>query len=283
VALIQPGWGNKRDRHYYPRDVIERDAGVFAGVKMYESDHRDQEKSTRTWVSTVTGIKGFTADGAPIAAVSVHDRDFAERLIALDADGLLPKMECSILAAGRARKGEVGGQRGHIVEAITSAESVDWVTRAGAGGRVLALAETEHGGSMDENETPAESANTAPVEVPVQEGEPEPAVLSEQEPEQAAPPTPAPPALEAETVRGLVEATGLPDAARARLLRETYVAADDVQAAISAEIAYIKELTGSGRPFAQGGGAPSHPASLTEDQKRARFNTIMREIGAREV
>jgi hypothetical protein len=144
VAIIEPGWGNKRDNHYYPKEVLERDAEVFAGVKMFESDHRQMEKSTRTWVSTVTGIEGFTDDGAPIGRVSVHDRNFAERLLALDADGLLDKMECSILAGGKAKRGEVDGKKAKIVEAITSAESVDWVTRAGAGGRALALAESGH-------------------------------------------------------------------------------------------------------------------------------------------
>jgi hypothetical protein len=143
VALIRPGWGNKRDNHYYSAEVLARDAKVFTGAKMYESDHREGEKSTRTWVSTVKGIQGMDADGAPIALVSVHDRNFAERLMALAADGLLGKMECSILASGSARKGEVNGRKGHIVEAITSAESVDWVTRGGAGGRALQLMESE--------------------------------------------------------------------------------------------------------------------------------------------
>jgi len=145
VALIQPGWGNARDNHYYNADVLKRDASVFKGTKMYESDHRAAEKSTRTWVSTVTDIVGFTDDGAPIARVSVHSRDFAERLLALNADGLLDKMECSILASGKARKGKVNGRQGHIVESITAAESVDWITRAGAGGKALQIIESAVG------------------------------------------------------------------------------------------------------------------------------------------
>lgn len=142
IAIIEPGFGNKKDNHYYSREVLERDAGVFEGVKMYESDHRPGEKSTRTWVSTVTGIEGFTDDGAPIGRVSVHEKSFAERLLALDADGLLGKMECSILASGQAKKGKIDGKKAKIVEAITSAESVDWVTRAGCGGRALAITES---------------------------------------------------------------------------------------------------------------------------------------------
>jgi hypothetical protein len=155
VALIRPGWGNPRDGHYYPADVLKRDASVFIGSKMYESDHKQSEKSTRTWVSTVTGITGYTDDGAPIARVSVHSADFAQRLQALNADGLLEKMECSILATGKANPGNIGGKKGRIVESITSADSVDWVSRAGAGGRALNLAETDSQEAAETNSAPA--------------------------------------------------------------------------------------------------------------------------------
>ncbi len=262
VQLIKPGWGNKRDNHYYPREVVEKDARVFEGVKMYESDH-GTDKTTKLWVSTVKEIKGFTDDGAPIALVSVHDRSFAERLIALDADGLLDKMECSILAAGTAKKGEVDGKKGHIVESITSADSVDWVTRAGCGGRALALSEKEE----------ATMENTEAVEGAVVQ-ESEPVVISEQEQ-----PEPAP-AVSPERVAELVQATNLPDAAKSKLLKE-YANESEIEAAIAAEVAYVKEVTGSGKPFAQGGSA--EPAQLTEDQKTERFNNIMQEVGLKPV
>lgn len=260
VALIQPGWGNARDNHYYNSDVLRRDASVFKGVKMYESDHRAAEKSTRTWVSTVTDIVGFTDDGAPIARVSVHNKDFAERLLALNADKLLDKMECSILASGKARKGKVDGRQGHIVESITAAESVDWVTRAGAGGRALSLSESQEG-TMPETET----------QEPIQE-----TTFQEEAPD----PTPLP--LPAERARELVEATNLPEAARTRLLAAEYAEEASLQEAIQAEVTYIKELTRSGQPFAQGRSSTQNEP-VTEETRVARFNEIMRQIGAQEV
>ncbi len=41
VRIIKPGWGNERDNHFYPAEVLRRDAGVFAGAKMYETDHEE--------------------------------------------------------------------------------------------------------------------------------------------------------------------------------------------------------------------------------------------------
>ena len=98
VRLIKPGFGNPRDGHYYGAEMLRRDAGVFTGSKMYETDHRPDEKSTRTWVSTVRDIVGW--DDGPIAEVVVHDPGFAQRVRNLQATGLLGHLECSILADG---------------------------------------------------------------------------------------------------------------------------------------------------------------------------------------
>jgi hypothetical protein len=263
VVLIQPGWGNARDNHYYNADILRRDAEIFKGVKMYESDHRAAEKSTRTWVSTVTDIAGFTDDGAPIARVSVHSRDFAERLLALNADGLLDKMECSILASGKARKGKVNGRQGHIVESITAAESVDWITRAGAGGRALSISESQEG-AMPETET---EQNEDIQESTFQEEAPDP----------------TPGSLPTERVRELVEATTLPEAARTRLLAAEYAEEASLQEAIQAEVTYIKELTRSGQPFGQGRSTVTQPEPATEETRLAKFNEIMRSVGISEV
>lgn len=143
VRIIRPGWGNKRDNHYYPKDVLKRDAFKFIGAKMFETDHKQHEKSTRTWVSTIEDIIGFE-DGAPLAKVAVHDDNFAERLRNLNNLGILEKMECSIAASGTARRGfKMGGREGKQVEAISKVSSVDWVTRAGAGGAAVSLMEAE--------------------------------------------------------------------------------------------------------------------------------------------
>lgn len=141
VKLIEPGMGNAKDRHFYGADMLKRNAARFRGAKMFESDHREGEKSTRTWVSTITNVVDYSPTGAPIAEVVVHSPDFAQRVRNLKTAGLLDKLPCSIYAKGNVKSAEMGGEKVNLVEEITDVSSVDWVTRAGAGGQALAIAE----------------------------------------------------------------------------------------------------------------------------------------------
>jgi hypothetical protein len=320
VAFIEPGWGNEQDKHYYPAEVLKRDAHVFEGAKMYETDHRQQEKSTRTWVSTIREIAGFTETGAPVARVIVHDEDFAKRLKALSEAAMLEKMECSILALGAAKKGKVDGKEANIVERITEAQSVDWVTRAGAGGRALKLTEGESGmtvyrltfkikgevkpaneavlkalnGALGTVVEGAELADVVLAEVdepvvaePEADGEKppvvvEPAAGEDKPPEGVTPPEdavipPEPeavPALTAEATSAALEATNLPAAAKAKLMRVagSYVTEASLKAAIGQETEYVKALTGSGKPFAQG---PSSGPDIRKAMTEAEYATAM--------
>jgi len=95
-------------------------------------------------------------------------------------------------------------------------------------------------------------------------------------------PDPTPESLPTERVRELVEATNLPDAARTRLLAAEYGEEASLQEAIQAEVTYIKEITHSGQPFAQGR-STTQPEPVTEETRIAKFNEIMRAIGSREV
>ncbi|GAG07173.1 unnamed protein product, partial [marine sediment metagenome] len=72
IQPIRPGFGNARDNNYYPAEMLRRDAQKFVGAQMHESDHKD-DKSTRTWVSTIREVLGFTDEGAPICQVVVHN------------------------------------------------------------------------------------------------------------------------------------------------------------------------------------------------------------------
>jgi hypothetical protein len=247
VRVIRPGWGNKKHNHYYPKDVLQRDAFQFIGAKMFETDHRPQEKSTRTWVSTVEDIIGFE-DGAPLARVAVHDGDFAERLRNLDKLGMLGKMECSIYANGLAKGGfKLGGREGKQVESITGVSSVDWVTRAGAGGAAVSLVETSEELDMDkvekeladslEEERQEDSAEETEVEeVEIQESDPE-----ESEPEKL---------LEVSEVKEILSETELPQYAQTRLAYSgRFMTKEEVVEAAQAELEYIKTVTQSGKPF----------------------------------
>lgn len=248
VRIIKPGWGNKRNNHYYPKDVLQRDAYQFVGAKMYETDHNPQEKSTRTWVSTIEDIVGFE-DGAPLAKVAVHDEGFAERLRNLDELNMLEKMECSIYASGLAKGGfKLNGREGKQVEAITSVSSVDWVTRAGAGGAAVSLIENDNDeeNGMEKENTPKEPEVQEEV---VEEGVEEVEILEseeetiEEKPEEQK-------LLEVEQVKEILTETDLPNYAQTRLAYTgRFASEEEVKEAAKAELEYIKAVTRSGKPF----------------------------------
>jgi len=253
VIPIRPGWGNTRDNHYYPKAMLEMCAGKFIGAKMYESDHRDEEKSTRTWVSTIVETKGFTDDGAPIVRVAVHDPNFAERLRNLKAGGILDKMECSILANGTVKAGYSEGDRaGKIVEEITDVISVDYVTRAGAGGAVLDLVESEGGTEMEDKIEKGDTVETPPVE----NGEPEVTaeVITETEPE--------PKPLAVEEVMAELGKSDLLAESQLKLLKGTYLDLAAVQTAIEAEKKELLEAYQSGSVTGLGVVAPTQTPDI---------------------
>lgn len=290
VILIQPGFGNKKNNHYYPADVLARDSRIFEGVKMYTTDHRPGEKSVRTEVSKIKSIVGLTqgrggiADGSPIARVVVFDPAFAEMVRNRATVNELDSLECSILATGIARKGKVNGQTANVVESITAASSVDWVSRAGAGGRALNLAESEV--DMDIQEEQVEEA--------VVEQEAEQVILSEDaEPVEDITPEPAqetednvtedgPPAIETELlaeaqVRELI-GNRLPDAAAEWLLEAQYTTNEQVMEAVAKAQQRIKALTGSGAVLGQTA-RTQETATMTPEKYQARLDEADRRHG----
>jgi len=267
VKLIEPGFGNKRDGHYYPAEMLRRDSHVFEGAKMFETDHREGEKSTRTWVSTVRKVTGYSDTGAPIAEVVVHDPSFAQRVRNLATSSLLDSMACSILASGNVKRGKVGGEDARIVEAITDAQAVDWVTRAGAGGQALAIMSeaqsepepTNGGTAMNE----VEQQEPAVTPEPVQEKEPEPVVERLSETDAAA---------------VLAEAQ-CNDAIKERLAQGSYANADALRAAIVAEVEYLKRVTGAGKVTDLGETAKAQPKKVTLAEVEDRVQKVNQKWG----
>lgn len=260
VRIIKPGWGNKTNNHYYPKDVLRRDAHRFVGAKMYETDHRPHEKSTRTWVSTIEDIVGYQ-DGAPLAKIAVHDNGFAERLKNLNKLNMLEKMECSIYASGLAKGGfKLGDREGKQVEAITEVSSVDWVTRAGAGGAAVQLLENEESEMDEEVKTPeVEEEVTETVEEQVEELEPVEIIESEEN------------ELSVERIKEILAETKLPKHAQTRLaFTGRFLTEDDVLELAEAELAYLKEITQAGKPFGMAKGEKVVETNKLEEAERRK-------------
>lgn len=240
MRLIKAGPGNPKDKHYYPGDVLRRDAHVFEGVKMYTTDHDERDRSERTEVAKIREVVDFEEDGSPIGDVIIFDPAFAEKTRNRAKAGELDSLECSILAKGVATEGDVDGTTYNVVESIESAQAVDFVTRAGAGGKALSLAESEAGS----------------------EPEPDPT-----EPEG----DPQKPLLEKERVLSILRETNLPKPSRERLADGEYADDAALGEAIAKETEYVKSVSGSGLPLGAGKTEPATvPATETAEEWRQR-------------
>ena len=145
IRIIKPGWGSSG---YYPSETLKRDGGkVFTkGLKMYW-DHPTQseeserpERSLRDLAGELVTDAEWKDSGLYGAGLYASAKVFEPYRAAVKE--LTPHIGVSIRAAGIAEQGEADGQKGMIVEEITNAASVDFVTMPGAGGKVLELFES---------------------------------------------------------------------------------------------------------------------------------------------
>lgn len=151
AILIEAGTNPHKKRHY-PNKTIKESAQSFSGLKMYinhptrAEEASRPERDIRDWASTI--VESWYADGKAMAKIAVHDEWLRERMkdpVAREHIGL------SINAGGRISYGKVQGQEMQIVEKIIlerpngGSASVDWVTEAGARGRVSRLLKESNG------------------------------------------------------------------------------------------------------------------------------------------
>ena len=143
MRLISPGWGSSG---YYSPQVLENaatDKVWPAGTHIYfdhpsESEIHDRpERSVRDLAAVTT--EDATWDGAGLVAeakVIGPYRDLVTDDVFTEAVGM------SIRASAETTTGEAGGRKGVIVSRLVEGQSVDLVTRAGRGGKVLAVLES---------------------------------------------------------------------------------------------------------------------------------------------
>lgn len=147
IDLITPGWGSSG---FYGADVLEQAAAerVFpAGTHMYVNHQTAEEAQTRPEgdlnVHVATLTEDATWDGRALSArarvYSSHKAFLTERK---DDIGV------SIRASAEVSQGEADGRRGQIIERLVEATSVDFVTKAGRGGRIAEVLEAAAGDSL---------------------------------------------------------------------------------------------------------------------------------------
>lgn len=142
MQIIRAGWGSSG---HYAESVIARDGPALfvKGTHCYidhpsvteESDR--PERSVRD-LAAVLDEDAYSTDGGKTLRAKV--RVFAPyREFIREA---WQHIGVSIRALGTAEPGEAEGRPGMLIRSLTAAESVDFVTRAGAGGKVVSLLES---------------------------------------------------------------------------------------------------------------------------------------------
>jgi len=165
VAIIRPGQAMGKGRRVYPREVLEADHKVFEGWPMFDNHESPAVRKARQ------GLPRATSELRGEIRETRWDPDFThpddakngfERGAVIGRAALTPFMRELVEAVPNSIKLSVrafatglkqGNYRGRAAELVEGFEaedgSVDFVTRAGAGGHVLTLMESgydrEHG------------------------------------------------------------------------------------------------------------------------------------------
>ncbi len=269
IKIIAPGWGSSG---YYSPDVLQRDGPkVFTkGLKMYwnhptpTEEAERPERDLRDLSAILTTDAVYDKQHAAGPGLYADAQVFGPYREAVDE--LAPHIGVSIRALGRAKAGEADGQQGNIVEEIVAAKSVDFVTTPGAGGQVLQLFEAARRRQSTAGGAVPLKSNSGGNNVTEQEAQELRDRLTALEAENAR-------LREAnvfrearELVGQVLGEAGLPEPTRARLLESLSArpvlvegALDReatrtlVEAAARDELAYLAEVTGSGRITGMGG------------------------------
>lgn len=140
LLLINEGWGSSG---YYGADVLREaaESNVFpAGLHMYlnhptSTEERDRpERAVEDLAAVLEGPARY--EGGAL---------WAEAKVFSDYQSVLREKRehigVSIRASGTAEAGEADGRRGTIITSITTAHSVDFVTKPGRGGQIVEVLE----------------------------------------------------------------------------------------------------------------------------------------------
>ena len=135
-------WGSSG---YYPATVVRNDGPrVFAsGTQMFLNHPGMQEEFDRPErsVSDLVGIISSTPEWNEETKSLEADATFFSAYAPMLRE-IAPHVGVSIRAYASSEYGEIGGQFGEIITGFIAAESVDVVTRAGAGGAIISTIES---------------------------------------------------------------------------------------------------------------------------------------------
>jgi hypothetical protein len=284
VKLIQPGWGSSG---YYSAEVLKRDGpAVFPkGTKMYwdhptvtEAKERP-ERSLKDLAAELTSAATYAENGPDGPGLYAEGKGFGAFTGSIEE--LAPHIGSSIRAWGKAKAGVAEGRKGKVIEALTPSPetSVDFVTQAGAGGKVLQLFEAARGRAVSESLTEGDDVSEQELKE-ARDALAEAQRERDEERAKNARHTEAATLREArDVVTEALAKVEMPDITRTRLAEQLAknpptkdgsldrdALATALTEAVKAEAAYLAQITGSGR--IRGMGAAGDGAAIEESTKR---------------
>lgn len=140
IAIISEGWGSSG---YYSREILSRDGPkVFREGTLMYLDHPSRTEAMDRPERSVKDLAAKIAttpfmEGNTLVAEAEIFPVWRETI-----DALADTIGLSIRAYGEAEFGEAEGRQGNIVQRLDDSASVDFVTEAGRGGRVMELIES---------------------------------------------------------------------------------------------------------------------------------------------
>ena len=154
VIVIKAGFNADKSR-YYPSDMLQRDYGIFEGMKMYadhptETEERELPERSIKNTGWVAVLKDVTCDdkGTVTGVAEIIESWLMTKLATLRDKELLSEMGISINAAGKATEATIEGERTLVIEKLTACRSVDFVTEPGASG-IVTLYESDRNRDVD--------------------------------------------------------------------------------------------------------------------------------------
>lgn len=154
IKAIRPGWGSSG---YYSEKLLSAIPDLFENAQMFwdhptQSDTYERpERSLRDLAATLHNVsyQENGTDGPGIYGVADVFEHFVGPL-----KEMAPYIGVSIRATGFGKEGEAEGREGVIVEGIDQILSVDFVTKPGAGGKILqAFREAAESNPVDDKAT----------------------------------------------------------------------------------------------------------------------------------
>jgi hypothetical protein len=152
ALLIKAGWGSKG---YYTEEALRNDGPqVFkAGTPIF-MDHLKPDDKEFYQFGKVANLVGELATDAvwdPVSKGLAADVEIYEHRREL-VNAVAKKIGLSIRATTTADRGTIEGRTGRIITGLVGAKSVDLVVRAGAGGQLLDVLESETEEEMEEQQ-----------------------------------------------------------------------------------------------------------------------------------